>query len=140
MKYFNYCLLFILLITATILSGCANKNSAGIRVFKDISIQEAADLIKNNQNNPQFIILDVRTPQEFSEGHIEGALNLDFYSPSFKEDLDKLDKTKTYFVYCRTGNRSGQAVKMMESLGFREAYNLSTGIVEWIAAGQPVVK
>jgi rhodanese-related sulfurtransferase len=140
MKYFSYCLLFIPLIIALILSGCANKNSADIRIFKDISVQEAAELIKNNQTNSQFIILDVRTPQEFDAGHIEGALNLDFYSPSFQTELDKLDKGKTYFVYCRTGNRSGQAVKMMESLGFRAAYNLSDGIAEWIASGQPVVK
>jgi rhodanese-related sulfurtransferase len=140
MKYFSYCLLFIPLIIALILSGCANNNSADTRIFKDISVQEATDLIKNNQTNPQFIILDVRTPQEFSAGHIEGAFNLDFYDPSFKDELDKLDKGKTYFVYCRTGNRSGQTVKIMESMGFREAYNLSAGIVDWIASGQLVVK
>jgi rhodanese-related sulfurtransferase len=140
MKYFNWRFLCILFLMVLVLSGCVSGNSPDARIFKDVSIQEAAQLIANNQNNPDFTILDVRTPQEFNDGHIEGALNLDFYAAAFKDELDKLDKGKTYFVYCRTGNRSGQAVAIMQASGFREAYNLSGGITDWIAGGHPVVK
>ncbi|GEM_PF-3095679 len=116
------------------------RNLTDTRILKDISIQEAADLIKNNKNNPNFVILDVRTPVEFKEGYIESAINLDFYSTAFKDELDKLDKGRIYFIYCRTGNRSGQAMQIMESLNFRCVYNLSGGIVAWVSAGLPVVK
>jgi rhodanese-related sulfurtransferase len=124
-----------------ILSGCTKKDQTGIHTFKNISIQEASELLQDNINNPDFVILDVRTPEEFSSGHIKGAINLDFYSATFKDELDKLIKTNIYFVYCRTGNRSVQATKLMESLGFREVYNLSPGgMPDWIEAGLPYVK
>lgn len=140
MKFTNYPLIIFLLMIALILSGCAVKNSTDTRIFKDISIQEAAELIQDNESNPDFAILDVRTLEEFKTGHIEGAINLDFYSTTFSDDLNKLDKENTYFVYCRSGNRSGQAMKIMESLGFIEVFNLSGGINDWIASGLPVVK
>lgn len=140
MKYARHFTIILLLIAAVIFSGCIGIDQAKTGTFKNITVQEAAELIKANQGNPGFSILDVRTPDEFNEGHIEGALNLDFYAASFKDDLDKLDKTKTYFVYCRSGNRSGQAMKMMETMGFKEVYNLSGGMVDWIAAGLPAVK
>ena len=72
--------------------------------------------------------------------HIENAVNIDFYSETFKEDLDKIDKNRTYFIYCRSGNRNGKAMSIMKELGFIEVYNLSVGIKEWIAEGLPVVK
>jgi rhodanese-related sulfurtransferase len=80
---------------------------------KDITNAEALEMIQNNSTNPDFVLLDVRTPDEFSSGHIENASLLDFYSPTFSEDLDKLDKNKTYLVYCRTGNRSAKSADMM---------------------------
>ena len=61
-------------------------------------------------------------------------------SETFKEDLDKLDKDKAYFIYCRSGNRSGRAMPIMKELGFKEVYNLSVGIQEWIAEGLPIIK
>ena len=98
------------------------------------------ELIQNNQGNMDFIIIDVRTPEEFSEAHIGNSINIDFYSETFREDLDRLDKGKTYFIYCRSGNRSGQAMQITKELGFKEVYNLSVGIKEWISAGLPIVK
>ncbi len=140
MKFANCPVVIFLLIIALLFSGCSGKEQTDTPILKNISIQEAAELIKDNASNPRFKILDVRTPEEFETGHIEDAINLDFYSVTFKDELDKLNKTNTYFVYCRSGNRSGQAMKMMESLGFKEVYNLSGGINDWIAAGLPVVK
>ncbi len=131
--------LFLMLISV-LLSGCASQTETPRQILEDINAQEAFELIERNQENPNFVILDIRTPEEFNEGHIENAINIDFYSETFQEDLDKLDKNKTYFIYCRSGNRSGRAMSIMKELGFKEVYNLSVGIKEWIAEGFPVVK
>jgi len=82
----------------------------------------------------------VRTPEEFADGHIENAINLDYYSETFGDELNKLDKNKTYLVYCRSGRRSRNALDIMEELNFREAYNMSGGIIEWKAEGLPTTK
>jgi rhodanese-related sulfurtransferase len=83
--------------------------------------------------------LDVRTPSEFNEGHIEGAQLIDFQSGNFESEIETLDKSKTYAVYCRSGNRSGQAVKIMSDAGFTNLYNLNGGVIDWSSAGLPLV-
>jgi rhodanese-related sulfurtransferase len=110
------------------------------QIIKDISPQEANSLIQKNKNNRNFVILDVRTPAEFKDGHIEGAINIDYHAPSFKEELNGLDKTKVYLIYCRTARRSRAALEMMRELGFQEVYHMLGGIVGWQAAGLPTVK
>lgn len=85
------------------------------------------------------IIVDVRTPAEFATGHLEGALNIDVQSPDFAAQISQLDPSQTYFVYCRSGNRSGQAMAQMSTLGFSDMDN--GGSVEEASAssGIPVV-
>lgn len=78
---------------------------------------------------PDAVLVDVRTSGEFASGHIEGAINIDFHSPSFLSDFKKLDPTKMYFVYCRSGNRSGQAAALLGAHGFSSVYDLSEGIM-----------
>jgi len=73
-----------------------------IQVARNIRVKDAYTLIQKNKGNPDFVILDVRTPAEFADEHIENAINLDYYSETFRDDLNKLDKTKTYLIYCRT--------------------------------------
>lgn len=73
-----------------------------------------------------MIVLDVRTPEEFNETHVDGSQNFDIFSPDFKDKISRLDKTKTYKVYCRSGNRSGQAEKLMKSLGFKNVENIGS--------------
>jgi rhodanese-related sulfurtransferase len=76
--------------------------------------------------------LDVRTPEEVEDGVIGDAIHHDIYNPqAFMEALQGLDKSRNYYVYCRSGNRSGQACAIMSSLGFTNAYNLTGGILEW---------
>lgn len=75
------------------------------------------------------VLIDVRTPAEFAGGNVKGAVNIDIYSPSFGKEIDKLDKAKTYFLYCRSGNRSAQACRIMAERGFVKLYNLSGGIM-----------
>lgn len=78
------------------------------------------------------VILDVRTPQEWQEGIIPSAQKIDILdTANFMSELDKLDKDKSYFVYCRSGNRSGQTCQLMEQKGFKAAYNLMGGMMEW---------
>ena len=77
-------------------------------------------------------ILDVRTGEEVEEGYIPGATNIDFYlGAEFAEELEKLDKSRNYYVYCRSGKRSEQACAIMNSMGFKNAYNLEGGFMNW---------
>ena len=85
------------------------------------------------------ITVDVRTPGEFMTGHIEGAQNIDFESGNFENEISTLDKNGTYAVYCRSGNRSGQAVAIMHDAGFHNVYNLNGGVIDWANAGLPLV-
>ena len=126
-----------LVIGATLTGGCVRDETATI---EDITPQEAFALIQNNQNNPDFVIIDVRTPAEFEGEHIENATNIDFYSETFREMLNTLDKDKTYLIYCRSGNRSGSTLDIMAELNFKEVYNVSGGIIAWNAEGLPTVK
>ena len=105
------------------------------RILKDITPQEAFDLIQNNQNNPNFIIIDVRTPEEFAEGYIKNAINIDFYAETFRDELDKLDRNQTYLIYCRSGSRSGNTLEVMAELNFRAVYNILGGFNRWQAEG-----
>lgn len=85
------------------------------------------------------IILDVRTDEEFNEKHIPNAINLDIrLSHEFVEEIQKLDSSKSYFIYCRSGNRSGQAVLIMNQFGFDNTFSLTGGILEW--TGDTVVE
>ena len=97
----------------------------------------AADLLKKNSD---VVILDIRTPDEFAEGHIQGALNIDFRGASFRDELDKLDRGKTYLVHCRSGGRSTQSLAVFEELGFTGIIHLDGGFNAWQAAGNGFVK
>lgn len=78
------------------------------------------------------VIIDVRTPKEWDEGMIAGAKKLDIMDTQhFVSELEKMDKTIPYFLYCRSGNRSGQGCQLMQQMGFNETYNLVGGILEW---------
>jgi len=113
-----------------LLAGCSSSPGAidlGVSEFS-AKVAEAA-----------VITVDVRTPGEFMTGHIQGAQNIDFESGSFESQIETLDKNGTYAVYCRSGNRSGQAVKVMQDVGFKNIYNLNGGVIDWANAGLPLV-
>lgn len=77
-------------------------------------------------------ILDVRTPEEYAAGHLEGSHLLDIRNPEgFMEGADKLDKSKSYFIYCRSGARSAQACQLLDQMGVKATYNLEGGILAW---------
>jgi rhodanese-related sulfurtransferase len=88
---------------------------------------------------PNTVILDVRTAGEFSQGKIPGAILIDIHSSNFKDQVTRLDKSKTYLIYCRSGNRSAKACEIMSKLGFEKCFNLKHGIKGWVKNNKPVV-
>lgn len=122
------------------LTAYAAESGSQTQIFEAVTTQEAYSLIQKNKANPNFVILDVRTPREFAGGHIESAVNLDYNAPTFKNDLNGLDKTKMYLVYCRTGRRSKGAFDMMKALEFQEVYHMLGGIVGWTSEWLPTTK
>ena len=135
-------LLGFLIVPSLLISGCINQENIGpqTQIIEDVTLEEAVALIEDNRYNQNFVIIDVRTPEEYASGYIEKAINLDYYSETFADELDKLDKDKTYLIYCRSANRSGKALDMMAELGFAEVYNMLGGMVRWEAVGLPTVK
>lgn len=115
---------------ALLLAGCSSSSSANNLSVTEFSTKAA---------EPGVITLDVRTPGEFAEGHIEGARLIDFQSGNFENEIAALDKNATYAVYCRSGNRSGQAVKVMQEAGFTNVFNMNGGVIDWSNAGLPLV-
>jgi phage shock protein E len=85
------------------------------------------------------IVVDVRTPAEYAEGHLARAELVDFTAPDFRDQIAQLDRSATYFVYCHSGNRSAQATATMAELGFLNVYELDGGIAAWQDAGGPVI-
>ncbi len=116
------------------------KSETQIQIIENITPEEAYILILESKDNPNFVILDVRTPEEFLGEYIENAVNLDYYSDTFRNDLDKLDKNKTYLIYCRSGRRSENALNIMKDLDFREVYNMLGGIIKWKSEGSATTK
>jgi rhodanese-related sulfurtransferase len=84
-----------------------------------------------NEQKENAVLLDVRTAAEIADASIDGHIAIDIQQPGFTEKVANLDKTKTYFVYCRSGNRSGQACRYMATQGFGKLYNLKGGMLEW---------
>ena len=117
----------------------ASAMAAGSPVT-NVTVGKAQKLIKERAGKADFVILDVRTPTEFAEGHIDGAVNLDVQSPNFEKGLRALDRRTTYLVYCRTGNRSRRATIAMEALGFRSIFHMTEGIVMWKQQNLPLVR
>jgi rhodanese-related sulfurtransferase len=115
-----------------LLAGCSSSNEA----IKKVDPVEFSEMI----SQPDVIILDVRTPEEFNAGHIANAININLEGSDFSSEVSKLDKNATVAVYCRSGNRSGVATEQMAELGFTDMYDMQGGIVDWEDAGGPVVK
>ena len=96
--------------------------------YKDLNVEEFK---KGFQTEENAIIIDVRTPAELAEGQINGHILINVMDPSFPNKINELDKSKPYYIYCRSGNRSGQVCNYMDGLGFEKTYNLEGGILAW---------
>lgn len=97
--------------------------------MEDLSQEEWASQLEEDAN---AVVLDVRTDAEVAGGIIPNAIHIDIYKGQlFVNEIEALDKSKNYYVYCRSGNRSGKACAIMQQLGFANAYNLEGGILRW---------
>ena len=141
---------FPVILLSGILAGCSQvKTTASSTVpvvtsqttdVPTITVSDANTSIQKNSGNANFVLLDVRTADEFNGGHLAGAINLDYYAADFKANIAKLDKNKQYLVYCRTGIRGAASVQIMLNLGFTKTQNIAGGITEWTQEGYAVVK
>ncbi len=137
-----------LVIVAVLAGGCVGKEietpiqETPNQIIEGITTQEAFSLIQENQNNPDFVIIDLRWPKLFANGHIENAINIDIDSETFRDELNQLDKNKTYLIYtsCSCGGIGWKALRIMEELNFREVYNMWSGLDRWKEEGLPTTK
>ena len=116
--------LVILLTLISFLSCNTSQETSNVTQLNVVDYKEAI-----SKENIQLI--DVRTLKEFDQGHIPKAKLIDYFSPTFKADLNALDKTKPIYLYCKIGKRSTKASKICNELGFKKIYNLTGGYLAW---------
>jgi len=124
--------LFTLLTPLFLTLGCSQAEDAA----KNVDPKAAQALIADQKAT----VLDIRTPEEFAEGHIPDAKNVDFFSKSFRETLEKLDKDAPIVMHCQSGGRSGQALPIFKEMGFTKVFHMNGGFSAWSKAGLPVAK
>ncbi|MFL0352208.1 rhodanese-like domain-containing protein [Xanthomarina sp. GH4-25] len=120
----KHILLNLSLFLLILFTGCKNSEQTNVNL---VTVEEMETILE--MDGVQLI--DVRTPEEFSEGFIEGAQNIDFYSDTFDQDILKLDKTKPVVLYCKSGGRSAKCSEKLIEAGFIKVYDLDGGITQW---------
>jgi len=115
--------------------GSATDESGGIRI---VSPNDAAAVQADPPAGLQ--IIDVRTPEEYADGHLSGSTMIDFYEADFADRIAALDRDTPYLIYCRSGNRSGETRELMEQLGFTDVRDVDGGIVAWADADLTIVR
>jgi len=125
MKYLNILACIFLLSCQSSIEQSPNQQSG---IFKKINKKEFA---KKLLEKKEKILIDVRTPEEFQLGTIQDARNINFYDSNFEKELSKIDKSKPVFIFCKSGGRSGKALKKMKTMEFREVYDLKGGYLGW---------
>jgi len=112
------------LIAAFLLMACGKSQEMAITDFSADDLKDGA------------VLVDVRTPEEYADGHLEGALNIDWFSPDFASKWEGIDKGQTVYVYCKVGGRSAKAAQMLDSLGYSHVVDLTGGYDAYLAAGK----
>lgn len=105
-------------------------------VLKNVSVRDVVKML----SKVKPIIIDLRTPREFNQGHLKGAQNINFYSANFVKKLKALDKTKPYLIYCAVGGRSGRTFDAMKKMGFQQVFHMNEGYTKWHAKNLPIVR
>lgn len=122
----------IILFSVFILAACQGQNSTNQDstngIFETVTKD---DFSKKMQEKKDHLLVDVRTPSEYSAGTINNAVNIDWNNSNFETEISKLDKNKPIFIFCQKGGRSGKALKKMKGLGFQEVYDLQGGYGGW---------
>ncbi len=126
-----------------IAQGSIKKNVVRTKIEKkefNINVKDAFYMIEEYKGSDKLIILDVRTKEDFDNGHIPGAINIDIHSKSFFRILKLLDRSRIYMVYCKSGRDSEEAVMMMKDLEFEKTFHMINGIIGWEKSGLTLVK
>lgn len=126
----------LLSLLATFGFAIASCQQPGSAVSESLTPKEFSAKI----SEANTLLLDVRTPEEYASGHLDGAININYNDPGFADAISKLDHSKTALVYCLSGGRSGSSVAILSKAGFSKIYNLTGGIMKWSAEGLPLVK
>ena len=133
----GYTILLFIFLFFLMLPSCSAQQDQN---FTALSPKEASNLIEKHTGDSDFVILDIRTPGEYQSGHIKDSIMIDYYSKTFTDEIGRLDKKKSYLVYCRSGNRSARSMDLFKKLQFNKIYHLSSGIRGWMSKGLPLVK
>ena len=120
----------IVVLSLIFIFSCELLNSPEINIISESDFVEIQD--------SDYTLIDVRTQDEFDLGHIDGAINLDFYSETFQNDILSLPKNETIVLYCRTNNRSSKTANILKENGFKEISVLEGGITEWVKNGNDI--
>lgn len=130
MKAFKSTLL-LLLVSSVLFVSCEQKKGSNDTLITPNEL---------NQANKDILLIDVRTPEEYASGHIENAVNIDFFADNFQEQIEVLDRAQPVYVYCKKGGRSSNAAQKMKDMGFKNVYDLDGGILQWEKEGFKTVK
>ena len=114
-------------------TSCLKHQGDGVQVLDVAKFEK-------KMAQPDVQLVDVRTPEEFNEGHLENALNIDFTNDDFDDKVASLDKNKPVMLYCKAGGRSAKAASKLKELGFKNITDLEGGILNWTSENKPVVK
>lgn len=128
----NNCVTLFTIISLLVLNACSNGISQPSALKLD-----ANEFAERIDKTPDAQVLDVRTPEEFSKGHLKNAINIDWNGNDFDKEIKKIDKNKPVFVYCLSGGRSGEAAAKMRADGYKQVYEMNGGMMKWRAAKLP---
>lgn len=119
--------LFLILFTSLFLMSCKGQETEHFKILDSAQYEQVT-------SGNKVTVIDVRTPQEYQDGHIKNAQNINVQSADFKAKMGNFDKDKPIYIYCRSGARSAKAGKILEDMGFKEIYDLKGGILSWKGA------
>lgn len=142
MKTLKFIFIFAIAITFTSCNGQQKQKKSEVKATQE-QTQEVITLISPTdleKTDASVQLVDVRTPDEYSQGHIKNAKNINFFDGDFVDQMSKLNKDEAVYIYCRSGGRSGRAAKKLKAAGFKRVYDLKGGFLNWTANGKEVTK
>lgn len=124
------------MLSQLLISVLLTLSLASVKEGGDVSARDVAKMLRKD---PSIILVDVRTPEEYQQGHLKGCKLMNYYDADFRERAKKLPKDKRIVLYCRSGRRSADAMTYLTSIGYSRVYNMLGGIIAWQKDRQPVV-
>lgn len=130
--------IFLLFLVSFAFLSCAQNSNTSLSEEQQTINYITAEELQARIDTIQLI--DIRTPEEYNSGHLKNAININFFDADFADQINKLDKNKEVYLYCKSGNRSGKASKKLKDSGFLKIYDMNGGILEWNQKNLETVK